>query len=258
MYKISITGYLAHDNKLFNATCKTCGMLYDKTVGVLCPKCGAPLYPLLDRNGNPMDISEGTVYLSRTDDEQKRHRQSTKDRKNGMLPVYRFALFSFTDKKTGILNPHPLHQYLAKGRRVFMEFNTDPIICFFNSKDPDFPVQCEIKYIYMDGKDTIELQDKKREIAPTAAPVQSVTSETVVAQSTQTNPYINMDINTLCNINPTQLPAAQMLLLQQALIIKSTDNTQPAKTMENTVAAENTDNHNTELAYDIPEDDIPF
>lgn len=275
MYKISLTGHLAHDAVFFNSVCKTCNKLNsgvnDTTVSVLCSKCGAPLQPLVDKNKRPMSISECTVYPSRSSDEQKQLDVSTKRRKNGMLPVYRFTLFSFTDKN-GTLNPHPLHKYLAKGRRVFLEFHHEPVISFFNSKDPDFPIQCEIKFVYLDGKDTIELQDKKKEIVATVSETQYPVAVIPQKEADQSlpkpdNPYSNLTINELCSIDPMKLDGVHLSLLNQAVLAKSV-NTQQEKEQAASVGGVDTTDFDigsidglkveNDPIFTIPEDDIPF
>lgn len=261
MYKVAFTGYLAHDAKFFNAICKTCNKLENSTENVLCSKCGTPLQSLLDKREKPMSISECTVYPLRTDAEHKQLETSTKRRKNGMLPVHRFTLFSFTNKN-GVLKPHPLHRYLAKGRRVFLEFNHEPVRSFFNSKDPDFPVQVEVKFVYVDNEDTIELQDQKKEISSPVPETQSTDTVVGKSKSEEVNPYANMTINELCSINPIGLDIVKLSMLNQAVLAKSVANAQQEKEQTASVGSISMEDEDPLSSLDedliIPEDDIPF
>jgi len=218
MYEITITGNLAHDNKYFNSTCKQCGGAYDINGGVNCPKCGQQLIYLTDRNGGPMGISEGTFFPERTKEEKERLEGATANRKNGMPLVYRFALFSFANKETNVLEPHPLHQYLAVGRRVMFKFTREPIVSRFESKDPKFPIQCELKFVYFDGHDKIEFQDKKKEIAKA---ILLPTPAETAAQIPQVNiPMDKMSINQLCAINIANLSAEERVLYGKILELR--------------------------------------
>jgi hypothetical protein len=218
MYEITITGNLAHDNKYFNATCKDCGGLYDINKGINCPKCGRQLVYLTDRDGRPMGISEGTFYPEKTKEEKERLERTTANRKNGMPLVYRFSIFSFADKETSILEPHPLHQYLAIGRRIMFKFTREPLVSYFESKDPKFPIQCELKFVYFESHDKIEFQDKKKEIAEA---IQLPGPAETLAQLPQINiPMENMTVEQLCAINLANLSAEEKILYGKILELR--------------------------------------
>jgi hypothetical protein len=218
MYEITITGNLAHDNKYFNATCKDCGGLYDVNKVINCPKCGEHLIYLTDKNDSPMGISEGTFYPERTKEEKERLERATANRRNGLPLVYRFSIFSFADKETNVLEPHPLHQYLAVGRRVMFKFAREPLVSYFESKDPKFPIQCELKFVYLEGRDKIEFQDKKKEIAEA---IQLPGSAETVAQIPQINiPMDKMSVEQLCSINLANLSPEEKVLYGKILELR--------------------------------------
>lgn len=227
MYKTIIIGRLAHDNHLLSGVCPSCNSMEDIDKVALCQKCGSPLNPIKDRKGYPMTLSEGTIYPVRSKQELNRLEEATQRRKNGMLPVYRFAVMSFTNRKTNELKPHPLHQYLAKGRQIMIEFNCEPVTSFFNSKDPKYPVQCEHKFVFIDDKDKIEFLDTKKTIE------EGKTTETVPPSNqlnapAQTQPqpkptnynFETMTVQELCAINTNDVPAAALPLLQKAIQTK--------------------------------------
>lgn len=163
MIKTQIIGHLAHDNKLFDVHCQSCGtVLNSKEVNGVCPKCGNTVSSILAGNQRAMAISEGTIYPTMTDDDKKRDVENVTKRKNGMPIMYRFVLFSFANKETGVLTEPPVHQYLTKGREIMIEVNHNPIASWYKGNDGS--IKCEVKFVIMSNEgDKIALLGKKPE-----------------------------------------------------------------------------------------------
>jgi len=116
-YAITITGFLGHDNKLFDRTCPNCGGMYSSHHVSTCTKCGQPLTYITTGSGKPMSISEGTIYPSFTEKEKKRQAEAIANRKNGMDFIYRFKVFNFADDQ-GVLSPPKNHHLLKSGAQI--------------------------------------------------------------------------------------------------------------------------------------------
>jgi len=119
-------GFLAHNNKLYNATCSEHGGFYnfdEKT----CRKCGKPLVQLTTTKGVAMTVSEGSFYPAIGPDQEKNDRAGCA-RRNRHYPVYRFQMYSFADEQ-GNLAPHTEHYKMRKGVMVEIEtVNHNPFI----------------------------------------------------------------------------------------------------------------------------------
>ena len=115
-YGKTITGWLLHDNKLFDRTCPQCGGMYSSFLASSCKKCGQPLTYIRTGDGRAMAISEGTLGIALPKTQIERDEKSIKARKGGMLITHRFKLFSF--EENGVLSPHPLHKNLRTGSLV--------------------------------------------------------------------------------------------------------------------------------------------
>lgn len=116
-----VTGWLAHNNRLFDRTCPQCKGMYSSFETTICKKCGSPLayITFINKDGQrqAMAISEGTVVEAFTDKEEVKNANRTKSRKGGLLSIHRFKLFSFSDA-TGVLIPHASHHRCVSGTMV--------------------------------------------------------------------------------------------------------------------------------------------
>jgi hypothetical protein len=141
-YAFKIVGYLGHDNKLFDRTCPTCqkGMYSSREV-TRCPKCGGALSYLTNAEGKALAISEGTVYPAFGPKQEKRDIEAVAKRKNGMLPMYRFKMFSFMDEH-GVLIPPPEHGRCRKGAKVeILTMNHQLVPSWFQTKENTVKVE---------------------------------------------------------------------------------------------------------------------
>ncbi len=207
MIKTQIIGHLAHDNKLFDVQCQSCGtILNSKEVNGVCPKCGNAVSSILAGNQRAMAISEGTIYPTITDDEKKRDVENVTKRKNGMPTMYRFVIFSFANKETGALIEPPVHQYLTKGREIMIEVNHNPIASWYKANDGS--IKCELRFVIMSNEgDKLQLLGKKPETV-----VQPAAQKTAGVQSLP-----NVDVGTqLANLQAqlSALMAAQKVSAQ--------------------------------------------
>lgn len=161
MIKTQIIGHLAHDNKLFDVHCQSCGTIANsREVNGVCLKCGNPVSSILASNQRPMAISEGTIYPTMSDDDKKRDAENVAKRKNGMPIMHRFVLFSFANKETGVLVEPPVHRYLTRGREIMIEVNHTPIASWYKANDDS--IKCELRFVIMSNEgDKIQLLGKK-------------------------------------------------------------------------------------------------
>jgi len=195
MIKTQIIGHLAHDNKLFDVHCQSCGtILNSREINGACPKCGNAVSPILAGNQRAMAISEGTIYPTMTDDDKKRDAENVTKRKNGMAVMYRFVIFSFANKETGVLVEPPVHRYLTKGREIMIEVNHNPVVSWYKAGDDS--IKCEIKFVIMSNEgDKIALLGKKevidQPIAKEAIGVQSPPNADVATQLANLQSQLN-------------------------------------------------------------------
>lgn len=195
MIKTQIIGHLAHDNKLFDVHCQSCGtILNSKEINGACPKCGNAVSPILAGNQRAMAISEGTIYPTMPEDDKKRDAENVAKRKNGMAIMYRFVIFSFANKETGVLVEHPVHQYLTRGREIMIEVNHNPVVSWYKASDES--IKCEIKFVIMSNEgDKITLLGKKevsnQRIAKEAIGVQSPPNTDVATQLANLQSQLN-------------------------------------------------------------------
>lgn len=160
MIKLQIIGNLAHDNKLFDSTCKQCGGIFSRVETAICPRCGNNVVPITAKNGRAMMVSEGTIYPLTTPDQKDMDAKARSKRKNSMEITYRFVVLSFANAETGVVSEPRIHPYLAKGRQIMIEINHNPIISWFKANDES--IKCEVRLgILVNGQDTIRLLGKK-------------------------------------------------------------------------------------------------
>lgn len=179
MIKLQIIGNLAHDNNLFDSTCKQCGGIYFRAKTPICPKCNQPLVPITAKNGRAMMVSEGTIYPLATQDQKDAEAKARSKRRNSMEITYRFVILSFANAETGIVSEPRIHPYLARGRQIMIEINHNPVISWFKANDGS--IKCEIRMgILPNSGDFIKLLGKKEAMRnltlpePTAQTVQSI------------------------------------------------------------------------------------
>ena len=169
MIKLQIIGNLAHDNLLFDSTCKQCGGIYSRAKTAVCPRCGNAVTPITAKNGRAMMVSEGTIYPLATQPQKDADAKARSKRKNSMEIIYRFVVLSFADAETGVVSEPRIHPYLAKGRQVMIEINHNPIMSWFKSNDG--VMKCEARLgILSNGGDTIRLLGKKEAMSNLTVP----------------------------------------------------------------------------------------
>jgi len=237
MFKTQIIGHLGHDNKLFDVQCKEHGVLNGKEANGVCPKCQQPVVSITTSNGRAMAISEGTIYPTRTKVEEDNLARNLERRKNAMPPMYRFVLFSFAHPETGVLTEPPVHQYLAKGREVLIEVNSEPINSSFTGKDN--VLKCETRYVIIPSAgDKIKLLGRKEVVTQPDQPGQPVTQPGVQPGTRAAAP-------------PTNDVGSQIAALQAgiaALVAAQSKPTTDAKTATDVQAS----------LFPTDDDDVPF
>jgi hypothetical protein len=135
VFALRIVGHLGHDNKLFDRTCATCKGYYSSKLIATCPRCGKPLTYITTRKGKPMAISEGSIYPALWPKRKKEDLEAIGNRKNGMVPKYRFKTFSFADEN-GVLAPPTDHYKMLKGAQVDLTvINHGLIPSWFQTKE---------------------------------------------------------------------------------------------------------------------------
>jgi len=178
MIKIQIIGNLAHNNLLFDSTCKQCGGIFNRSKTANCPKCNNPVVPIAAKNGRAMMVSEGTMYPLATQGQKDADAKSRSKRKYSMEIVYRFVVLSFADATTGIVSEPRIHPYLAKGRQVMVEINHNPLISHFTAGDGS--TKCEVRLgILSNGGDTIRLLGKKEAMNNLTLPEPTAQTESI-------------------------------------------------------------------------------
>lgn len=229
MFKTQIIGHLGHDNKLFDVQCKEHGIFNNKAINGICPKCQQPVASITTSKGRTMAISEGTIYPTRTKTEETNLAQNLEKRKNALPPTYRFVLFSFAHPETGVLMEPPVHQYLAKGREVLIEVNSEPVVSYFNANDGSS--KCEIRYVIIPSAgDKIKLLGRKETVAqPAAQPVVQPGAQTAAQPVIQPTGNVNAQIaalqkqlNDIINAGNKQ-PAAQAAGVEQTQLFPTND-----------------------------------
>ena len=138
-YAFKIVGQLGHDNKLFDRTCSTCKGMYSSHERGNCPKCNKPLTYITGADGQPISISEGTVYPAFGDKQLKKDIAEMTSRRNGMPIKYRFKMFHFIDEH-GVLVPPPEHSRCRSGAKVeIVTMNHQIVVSWFMGKDKQNP-----------------------------------------------------------------------------------------------------------------------
>jgi hypothetical protein len=178
---VALTGWLAHDNKLFDRSCTACGGMYSSFVNATCPKCGQVLtYLRIPGNQKALCISEGTMYPALSKNQLEKDAQAITARKRAVPITYRFKVFGFADEQ-GVLVPPAIHKRLRKGALVEVRmYNHQPVITPFQSeKGPKVEMMLMVFEAY--GDKVTVLTDAKAADATTpvrtnpdgtAAPVQ--------------------------------------------------------------------------------------
>lgn len=135
---ILATGWLAHDNNLFDRTCSACGGMYSSFIHGACPKCGSALtFIRIPGSQKAMCISEGTMFIALSKKQLEKDANAVKARKKAVPVVYRFKVFEFADNN-GVLTPPAIHKRLRKGALVEVRtFNHQPVVTPFPSKEGD-------------------------------------------------------------------------------------------------------------------------
>jgi len=178
---VAFTGWLAHDNKLFDRSCTACGGMYSSFVNAVCPKCGKGLtYLRIPGNQKALCISEGTMYPALSKNQLEKDAQAITARKRAVPITYRFKVFGFADEQ-GVLVPPAIHKRLRKGALVEVRmYNHQPVITPFQSeKGPKVEMMLMVFEAYGD-KVTVLTDAKAADVLTpvrtnpdgTAAPVQ--------------------------------------------------------------------------------------
>jgi hypothetical protein len=133
---VVLTGWLAHDNNLFDLTCTACGGMYSSFKVRACPKCNCDLtYIRISATQKAMCISEGTMYPALSKNQLAKDAQAIVARKRAVPITYRFKLFEFSNDQ-GVLPVPAIHKRLKKGALVEVRcFNHQPVITPFESKE---------------------------------------------------------------------------------------------------------------------------
>jgi len=139
LYAFKVVGDLGHDNKLFDRTCPVCRGMYSSHKLASCPKCNSQLVYITGGDGQPMAISEGTIYPALSDKQIRKDNAEIYSRKNGMRIRYRFKMFSFVDEH-GVLTPPAEHSRCCRGAKVeLLSMNHQPVPSWFMGKDHKNP-----------------------------------------------------------------------------------------------------------------------
>jgi hypothetical protein len=156
-YAFKMVGSLGHDNKLFDRTCPNChNGMYSSRITSTCPKCGSDLVYITNSEGNPLTISEGTIYPAFGPKQEERDKAEISKRKNGMLITYRFKMFSFMNE-TGALMPPPEHDRCRKGSKVeLLILNHQLIPSWFKTKEGTVKVEL-MAHVYTNYGDKIKV-----------------------------------------------------------------------------------------------------
>lgn len=187
-YGKAITGWLAHDNKYFDRTCKTCGGMYTSAVVAVCPKCRQTLVPIALKDGRAMGISEGTLYVALSKKQKDKDNASTKNRKGGMIITHRFKLFSFDDGRG--LNPHPMHRNMRKGALVEVRiYNHQELTKPYQTKEGEWKIELMYPVYDQYGDKVIVLRGPK--IADATTPYRVKTDGTPAPIDTLSNEAID-------------------------------------------------------------------
>ncbi len=132
-FAVKIRGFLGHDNEYFDRTCPQCKGMYSSFITISCPKCSAALTYITTSKGKPFSISEGTIYPMLGAQEEK-DAKIIDGKNNGLVPKYRFKLFSFMENE--VLSPAPEHSAMKKGAMIeLIIINHQLIPSWFTKKD---------------------------------------------------------------------------------------------------------------------------
>jgi len=155
-FAVKIVGNLACDNDLFDRTCPSCGGMYSSRKRSNCVKCGALLTHITSSKGEPMTISEGTIYPALSDYWRKRDGETIAHTPNVLRPKYRFKLYSFADEHH-VLIPAAEHDRCRSGAKVeLVILNHQLIPKHFLSRDGTGNVELML-HIYTNRGDTIKV-----------------------------------------------------------------------------------------------------
>lgn len=132
---VVLTGWLAHDNNLFDRTCSACGGMYSSFTTLTCPKCSSALtYIRIPETQKAICISEGTMYPALSEKQLAKDAQAILARKRAVPITYRFKLFEFANDH-GVLGVPAIHKRLKKNALVEVRcFNHQPVVTPFMSK----------------------------------------------------------------------------------------------------------------------------
>ncbi len=179
IFAFKVIGHLGHDNKLFDRTCADCRGMYSSRITQVCPKCNKQLVVTTTKSGKPMAISEGTIYPSFWNKRKAQDAQAIGNRKNGMMPMYRFKVFSFADDN-GILAPPTDHHRMLSGAKVeILIINHNLIPSWYQTKNKEPMVELMIQ-VYPHFGDHVKVL---------AAP-KSADASTMVPQDAAGNPVL--------------------------------------------------------------------
>jgi hypothetical protein len=184
-----VRGFLAHDAKIYHATCPTCGGLYSLYETTTCAKCRGKLDLIRTEKGVAMAIGELTFYPAIGREQEGRDAKTTRGKKGGVLPVYRVKMFSFADENGDLPNPHPEFLNLRKGVMVEITcYNHQPIFTVFDTKEGGQKVEVML-YIYEGYKDSLTiLRGAKERVATTSYDVNPDGSPAPVTTSQPAQP----------------------------------------------------------------------
>ena len=168
-YALKITGWLGHDNKLFDRTCPQCRGMYSSFDTSSCPKCGQPLTYITTKDGKYMSISEGTIYPSFGPKQKDRDEEAIRARKTGMEATYRFKMFAFEDEENVPPTPPDMHHMMRKGVMIeLMIINHQLIPSWYQTKSGKVKVEL-MAMIYPKYGDTIKILRQKEEADATVS-----------------------------------------------------------------------------------------
>lgn len=237
-----VRGFLAHDAKIFHASCPTCGGLYSLYETTTCSKCGGKLDFIRTDKGVPMSIGELTFYPAIGREQEGRDAKTTRGKNGGVLPVYRVKMFSFADEDGNLPNPHPDFLNLRKGVMIEITcYNHQPIFTVFNTKDGAQKVEVML-YIYANHQDSLTILRGAKERTATTSYAVNADGSPAPVQTTPTPQTTTVSPDNVSEIMSKLSPADLQSLMAMVKTIQSgqapaTVPTEPAPNPEPSTAS---------------------
>ena len=154
---IMLTGWLAHDNKLWDLQCTQCKKIESSSNHATCPKCGGELDYIRNEEGNPFTISEGTLHPALYKGTKKKWLDVINKYDRYSIPEFRFKVFTNMDN-SGSIRPCVDHHNMKKGAIVkIVIVNHLWYSSFFARKKTTKKGVEEMFHIYPSYGDTIEV-----------------------------------------------------------------------------------------------------